>query len=284
MPPLLFASISYLGWAIGDIFGTIAARKLGGYSTTVWSYILRLIIFSIYIPFALNNLKDLSWGLFLFIVLMGVMSLAGFVTFNEGLKVGNAALVGTIAAAFPFVSTLISVVFLGESLGTKQAIAIFIIFIGIILSSIDFNQVKTKIALDKGVLFALVTMIVWGIWFSVVKIPIQKIGWFWPNYIAFATFPFLLIFMRYRKIKIIKLTYQEAFKPLFISIFLIGIAEFSYNLAIIKENVSIIAPIAGSYPTLFVILAFFIFKDPITRQQVIGIITTLIGIVLLAML
>lgn len=280
---LLLASISYVGWAVGDIFGTFVARKLGGYSTTVWSYILRLVIFSLYIPFALDYLANLTPELLLFIILIGIISLTGFVAFNEGLKVGNPALVGAIAAAYPFVTVLISISFLGESLSVKQAAAIFVIFIGIILSSLDFSDIKTKLSFDKGAVLALVTMIAWGIWFALVKIPIQKIGWFWPNYIAFATFPLLILFMRYRKIKIIKPTRQGVFWLLLITILLLGIAEFSYNIALTKENASIVAPITGSYPTLFVVLAFFIFKDPITKQQIGGIITTVLGIVLLAM-
>ena len=31
-------------------------------------------------------------------------------------------------------------------------------------------------------------MVAWGIYFTFVKIPIQQIGWFWPNYISFSLF------------------------------------------------------------------------------------------------
>ena len=65
---------------------------------------------------------------------------------------------------------------------------------------------------------------------------------------------------------------------------LVRVAEFSYNLGISKGLVTIVAPIAGANPTLFVVLAFLFLKDPITKQQIIGIITTLIGIALLSFL
>ncbi len=45
---------------------------------------------------------------------------------------------------------------------------------------------------------------------------------------------------------------------------------------------TVVAPISGANPILFVILVAFFLKDPITRQQIAGIITTLIGIVLLS--
>ena len=57
MQPIIFALVSYIGWGVGDIFGTIAARKLGAYSTTIWSYLSRVLIFSPYILFALPFLS-----------------------------------------------------------------------------------------------------------------------------------------------------------------------------------------------------------------------------------
>lgn len=70
--------------------------------------------------------------------------------------------------------------------------------------------------------------------------------------------------------------------PLIAIALFVKAAEWSFYFAISHGQTSIIAPIAGSYPTLFVILAFLIFKDPITRQQIAGIGTTLTGIVLLS--
>jgi len=48
--------------------------------------------------------------------------------------------------------------------------------------------------------------------------------------------------------------------------------------------VSVVAPIAGANPTLFVLLAFFVFKDRLTKQQILGIVLTLLGIVWLSFL
>ena len=59
----------------------------------------------------------------------------------------------------------------------------------------------------------------------------------------------------------------------------------TFNYAISNgANIAIIAPIASAYPTLYVLLAFLIFKDKITKQQILGIIITLAGIVSLAAL
>lgn len=284
MEPFLFASLAYFGWGIGDIFGVIATRKLGGYSTTVWSLLFRLVLFAAYLPFAISYLANLTWGLFFLILLIGSVGVIGFAAFNEGLRIGNAALIGTIAAAFPLVTVLLSVIFLKESLMLNQVLAIFVIIVGVVVSSLNWQQVKGRVKIDQSILFAVIAMIAWGTFFAFIKVPVEKLGWFLPNYIAYLTFPLVLLFMKYRKIGLTKPNYQGALLPLLAGVFLLGMAEFSYNLGITVESVSIIAPVAGSYPTLYVVLAFFIFKDRITRQQIAGIVMTLIGIVLLSVL
>lgn len=281
--PLFFAFISFFSWAVGDIFGVVAVRKLGSFSTTAWGLLLRFVIFSLYLPFAVSNLKELTFDLFVVIVLITIVGLVGFIAFNEGMKVGNPALIGTIAAGFPFVTVILSTLFLRETLSFQQIIAIGLIFIGIMLSSFDWQLLKKSRTLQKGVNFALITLLCWGIWFAFLKIPVQKIGWFLPNYAVYISFPFVFLFMKMKKIKLIPLTKENGAIPLIIAVLFLATAELSYSLGITNANSSIIAPIAGSYPALFVILAFFIFKEPIKKQQIIGIITTLAGIVFLSM-
>jgi len=67
-----------------------------------------------------------------------------------------------------------------------------------------------------------------------------------------------------------------------LSIVFVRIAEFSYNLGLSKGNASIVAPIAGANPILFVLFAYFIFKEPLKKHQIIGITLILTGIVMLS--
>lgn len=283
MQAILFAFISYLGWGVGDVFGTIAARKLGAYSTAFWTYILRLVIFSLYVPFALKDLSSLTLDTFFVNILLGILLLVGFLTFNEGLRIANPALVGTIAGSFPAIVIVLSIVFLKEMVTTKQVIAILIIFLGILLSTLNLQEVtRKKLGANRGIFLAIVALFVWGVYFTFIKIPVREIGWFWPNYISFTLFPLIFLFMKIRQIKLHGPKFQGAFIPLFFTVLFTGVAEFSFNFGISKGLTSVVGPIAGSYPTLFAFLSFLVFKDPIKKQQIVGIITTLIGIVLLS--
>ncbi|KKT48838.1 MAG: hypothetical protein UW41_C0017G0001, partial [Candidatus Collierbacteria bacterium GW2011_GWC2_44_18] len=50
MTPIIFAIITAIGWAIADIFGGLVARKIGGYSSAILSYIISIVLTSFYIP------------------------------------------------------------------------------------------------------------------------------------------------------------------------------------------------------------------------------------------
>lgn len=283
MTAFIFAFIAFIGYGVGDIFGTIATRKLGGFSTTFWSLIIGIFLFSLYIPFALNEARFLTISLFFQTLIISIFYVIALVAFYQALEISSSSLVGAIAASFAAVVVVFSLIFLGEKISSTQALCIIIIFLGVTLSSIELRELKKgDVILSKGIILALIAMLSWGIYFTFIKIPVSKIGWFWPTYITYLTSPILFIYMRIHKIKLKVSMLRVSLKPVIFSIILTGIAEFSYNIAISNGKAALVAPVAGSYPVLFTILSFLIFKDPVTKQQVTGIVVTLLGVVLLA--
>jgi drug/metabolite transporter (DMT)-like permease len=283
MQAILFALISYLGWGTGDIFGTIATRKIGGYSTAFWYLVFQLVLYGSFSIFFLGDLKNFTLSILALNLLIGAIGTIGMITFYESLRLSNMSLVGTISASFAALTVVLSIIFLKENISSLQGISILIIFLGIIISSLNFNDLrKAKLFMDRGVLLAIATMIMWGIYWTFIKIPVRQIGWFWPSIISIATFPLILIFMKFRNLPLVQPNSKRLFGILIANSALLGAGSLSFNYAIQKGMVAIVAPIAGSYPTLFVVLAFLVFKDKITRQQIAGIVVTLTGIVLLS--
>ena len=285
MQAIIFALISYFTWGTGAFIEAIVARRLNSYSLIFWGFILSALILSFYAFFQTTSLNLLTPAILILNVILGVFLIAGSIVYFEAYKVANRVVVGTIAQSFPAVVVILSLIFLGEKVTFSQAVSIIIIFVGMFLSAVDISELRRKtFSINKGFLFAIIAMICWGAYFAFIKIPVEKIGWFWPNYFSFLLFPLIFFYMRIMKIKLEKPTKNNAFFLIIISTVLVRVAEFSYSFAISKGLVVIVAPIAGANLTLFVLLAFLIFKDPIKKQQIIGIITTLVGIVLLSIL
>lgn len=282
MEAIFFALISFFGWGVGSVFSVVAARRLGGYSTTFWMGLTGLCLLTLYTPFVLNDLKNLTFPLLFLNFIIGVLGWIGAITGYKSLSITNAALAVTIQSSYPILAVILSIIIFKESITINQAIAIMIIFSGLIVMSVNLNQlIRRQLIISKGILLSFITFVCFGFYAALIKIPVQEIGWFWPVYIGYTLLPIILIYAKLANIKITGLK-NNVFLYIILTVILFRTAEFSYNFAISRGLISVVAPIAGANPTLFVILAFLVFKDPITKQQILGIITTLIGIVLLS--
>lgn len=105
MPAIIFALISYIGWGTTSLIEAVVARRLYPYSLVFWTYLLSFLLMSIYAPFALSDLKNLSLGILtLTFILAFVGMFLGIIFYYEALRRGNRALVGTITASFSAVT------------------------------------------------------------------------------------------------------------------------------------------------------------------------------------
>ena len=282
---IIFALVAFVGWGVGDIFGGIVSRKIGGYSSAFWSYVFCLILASFYIPFAGNPFQHLTLQSSLILLVLTPIGMVPLITLYEGIKVGNASLVGTIGSSFAALVVVLSIIFLGDKINLRQVIAIVIIFTGLILSSLDLKTFNLKqLTTDKGVPYALISMVFWAIYFTFVRIPIREMGWFWPAYISWWGFPLVLIYMKFNKIELRFPKEKNIFIFSIIGASLLCAALFAFNIAVEKGQTAIVAPISGAYPILFASIAYFVFKDRLNKQQISGIIITLLGIILLSFL
>jgi drug/metabolite transporter (DMT)-like permease len=285
MDAILFALVTHIGWGTSDIFGVISSRKIGGYSTTFWSYLVRIPLLGLYIPFDMVNARALTLNNFLVSGVLSIILLAGTTFFFEAFRGSNPSLVGTIGSAFVVPTVILSVIFFNEKLDFYQSIAIAVITVGLVVTTLDFGSLRQRsLVVDRGVMLALLAMLFWGVYFAFIRIPVEEIGWFLPSYIGFFFAPFVLLMMKMKRVRL-QLPTENGALVSFVALFLLGTAaNFSYNLGISSGFTSIVAPIAGSYPILFVVLSSLLFKDPLKKQQIWGIVISLIGIVALSVL
>lgn len=281
---LLFAFLTLIGWGMGDIFGTVAIRAIGSLAANFWWSLFGFIFASLYIPWA-GGISDFRY--FFLAILLSLIDIFGNLFFYKGLQYGNASLNGTITGSYAFITVLISIFFFKETVTIFQFFGIVLIMIGIILGSLNFSQMKKmklkEIFSDKGVKYSFLAMLEWGIYFSVIRIPAEKIGWFWagyPIYFLGAIIMFLLLMPN--KFTSVHMDRKILFMMLLFVVFTVS-ANFFYNIGILHGFTTIVAPVSGSYPILFVLLAGLFFREKLNRQQKAGIISSLAGIVLISL-
>jgi drug/metabolite transporter (DMT)-like permease len=280
MQDIIFALVSCFGWAAGNAFGVVAARKFGAYPSALWGIMVRAILSSFYLPFALTDLSNFTTQTFVVSIVLGVVWVLGVLASYKSLSSGNASVAGTIFSSFPFLTVILSIGFLAEKIDTATILAILTIFVGLLLCSI--SQKRGKLLINDGVIYGTIAMLCFGVYFTFIKIVVQKVGWFWPGYITVLLFPVILYVTKLRHVSVKKPTLSGASWSIVANSALLLVGDFSYNFAVSKGLTSVVAPIAGASPALFVILTFIFFKGILQKQQIVGILATVIGIVLLA--
>lgn len=283
MTAIFFALVSYVGWASGDVFSALSSRKTGTFLTAFWTDFIGFILLSFFVPFFLQDLKKFNLEIFFVTLVLSVILWIAWPIFLEAMRIGNSSIVGTIAGSFGGLVVILSTIFLHESILPIQLISIIIILAGVVLSSLNFSDLKNKKYIEnKGTILAIITMIIWGIYFTFVRIPVDQVGWFWPAYIALATGTVIMISLVIIRRKNVRKIPSKQYLNLSLSSISATAGTVSYNFAITQGLTAIVAPIATSYPTLFVLLSRFVFGDRLTKQQWVGVIISLAGIVLLA--
>ncbi len=280
MNAIFYALISYIGWGAGDIFGTVAARRIGGYKTTFWIMLAAAILFAPLTIIYYNSLISTPLPVIVLATLMGFFYQSGNFAVNEALRRTDASIALTVMGSFGAFIVLFSTIFLRESLPLIHAGIIILIFIGVFLCT---YQPKSSIkTFDiKGVWFALYAAISFGIFFTAVKIFSSTLSWFWPIYLSFLWLPLIYLYLQSINIKPSVNDIKLSFVPLIFNLLLLRGADFTFNIGLQLGLASIVAPIASASPTLSVILAFIVFHEKPSGRQLFGIALALIGIVLL---
>lgn len=281
---IFFALVALLSWSFADTLAALSSRKVGHIATYIISQIVALTIAVALIPF-LAETFDVQF--FLIALFLAVIDGIGTICFFKAFEEGNVPLNGTIAGSFGLVTALLAFTFFSEPLNLGKVIGIVLIFLGIIISSLRLHEIFTKhirnFFTDKGIVYALIAMIMWGIYFAFIRIPVEKIGWFW------AWFPLNLLFIFLLPVRSFRDNVRHALKIkkgiLFVVLFALfaNAGMMAFNIGILSGYTSVVAPIAGASPVLFVIISRFVFKDRLIPQQWAGIVVALLGIVLLGL-
>ncbi len=283
--PIILALVTFIGWGTGDLFTVVATRKIGALLTTFWvfafSFFLSLLVF----PLVPHSFGSITLPLLMFNIFLGILLVSGNVLISEAFRISSAPLVGIIIQAFPAVVLVLSALIFHDVITPIQMVFTAVIFCGVFLCSVDLGKLKrAEKILDRGTTLALIAMVFLSTFFTFSRILINAYDWFLPSFIATACFPIILLFIHVKKEQFTFPKELPILGATFMIALLIRSGDFALNWGLsIPRASSIVAPIAGAAPILFVITSSVIFKDKLTKQQVAGIVTTLIGIVLLTM-
>jgi drug/metabolite transporter (DMT)-like permease len=281
-----------LGWGFADFFAKKTIDRIGEITSLVWAHGLAAGALLLYLLFAV--LAHGSEGFpghtaeWLEVVGFGVLQAAVYILVYKGFAKGKLAILHPIFSSYAGIAALISIIALGEVLSTGLAVALAVIFAGIILSSVDADHLKLgklKFVGEPGVnviLAATVLAAIWTVYWAQVVAD--------ENWKIFASLMYvsmaitMYVYARWQK-ESLKVSDGSMWK------YVVGIGageilaytSISYGFSY-SSHVSIIALLSGSASVPAVLLAYLFLKERLTQFQTFAVLVIIAGIAWVSLL
>lgn|SRR3989338_1948378 len=258
------------------------SQRLGTIATVLYRGIFVLVTLFLFMFFTQQKLM-LSWEIFGWSLLCSFFGSIAFFSFTHALKIGKVSLVSPIAHGSAAITVLLAVLFYQEQLSAFQGLGILLVIVGTAFVSFKWQELRMMHTKDfaLGLPYALITFFAWGITFFLYKIPVELAG---PMTAAILLDGFLFLAMilaLFFSEKIFLPTKKEWGMLAFIGVFS-GIAVTCLSYGFSLDLISMVTPIVYASPLVTILLARHFLEEKLALNQYLGIMSIIIGILLLA--
>ncbi len=282
-----------LGWGLADFFAKITIDEIGDIASLAWAHIFGTIILSLAVfskIFFLHNQISIphdayTWGVLLF---FGILQAAVYYFVYKGFSLGQVSLLNPVFASFSGITSLLSIIFLGEVISGNLLFSLVMIFGGVLMLNLDFQALKNrKISFLQipgfkevaiGTLLASFWTLLWGKF-------INNKDWLAYAFYMYALMTLAIIFLAKFQNKKLSVNKHNMWKFLIFIGFCETIAYLSISLGYsATTHLSIVALLSGAFSLPTILLARIFLKEKVTSIQTIGSIIIIIGIIFLSLL
>ncbi len=276
MISLLIALVSLLAFGSASIFKKRPIREIGVFSALLLNYaftsILTLAALLAFSSVALPNFE--IWLLLLVEIAVGS---AAIVAFYKAVEEGDLSLVSPVAKLSVVVTLLISLMFLNEILSPLHLIGSAIIIASAVVIGTQKGRVKN---LERGVFYAILTGLGWGVYFALLKPLTLALGPFNTSFYTEAGILAIVLAFVLLSRKKISFT-RTASKSQFAGAFLAVIGLITYNFAIQLIGAALSASVLAASPALVALFSRLYLKEKIARHKYFAIAGIVLGLILL---
>jgi drug/metabolite transporter (DMT)-like permease len=282
--PILAGIGVMLCWGIADVMIASISRRIGVFSSFVYAQLGMIILYLIIglLFFPLPSFTPLA---IILIVITGLLSVCGYLSFCAALKEGPVSIVSSIIGCSPVITVLIAVLWLGETITSLQTAGIILAVMGAVLSSLKFGDIArlSFAKIEKGALLAFITFLSWGFFYAIVDKLVELVGWFYVFFFAKVISASLVMayLASQGKVKETIMVEKKVLWVLIVMVLFEFTGHFLYSFGVGLERSAVIAPIAFAYPIVAVIGAHMVFSERLEKSQYLGIAGALLGIILI---
>lgn len=237
----------------------------------------------------LTFFKSINFNVFYILIglALGLVGYFGLYMFFKAASVGEIGIVTPITGGRVVISTLIGLMVFSETINVMQGLAVLTIFIGLIAISIDPKKVNKLLLLDKnsGVLYAILTAIIWGLVFPFIRIPAIVLGGILTT-LAVEFGALISSYITLKKSKLNLLLNNKSEKAGITGVILMGIlgtiAGVAQTLSYATGNIGIVTSIIASSPLITALYGKLVYKERLTVLQYMAILLIVTGMISLS--
>lgn len=270
-----------LGWGIYDFLGGVFSKQIGPFKSLFWSQLVGLISILV-LAFSLKTTFDIPVLAIALSPMASIVYSAGYLFFFKGFEKGNVSIIAATMNLWAVFTMLFAFLFMGQRLSTTQTVGVFMILSGATLAAIDWNSIKNQgFQLSLGVRDAVLGAFFFGVFWNISEIVSEEIGWLLSTVLTkLGITIFLLVFSLFAKQETGLTNIPTKTKTI---VSLMGIIEVSavalVNYGLTIGDAILITPIASALSIVTIALAVIFLKDKLSKLQLIGVATAILGII-----
>ena len=281
---MIFGLAAAVGWGLADFFGALSGRRIGAIGAVMSGQLLSAVFMTALLIVTGESLEPLRSNIWL-LVLNGAVAAFAYTTHYKALELGPVAVVSPIGAGYAVVGVALAMLVLGERPSALALTGAGIAVVGVALVSTDLKKLRQGIQNHvPGLPWALAAAIGFGVagfllgWIS------DRAGWIpglWGSRVAQIAFylPLVVVFRR-------ELSHLRPGFGLWVALLagaadLLGVVTFSAGSE--RGLNSIVLAASAVFPLIAVTLSVIVFKERIVANQVVGIVLTVGGLLLLGL-
>ena len=274
----------------------MATRRVGVALTSIGMQSISLVGYAVVLAL-LGRWPVLTPELIGYGFVLGIIGVTSAAALYRALALGPIAVVSPVVASYSALAVVLIVVILGERLTAGQGAAIAVTFVGVVIASTDFGEVRrtlgrpstlaplaTQGPLPLGVRYGLVATLgfaVWGVLYAMAVRATDGLGMILP--LRVFSVLLLIVYVLVRRPSFAPLRDRRAL----ILIVIVGVLDTGANvllsLGIASGFASFVMTGSGAYPLIPALLAIAVLRERLAPNQYVGVAVLVAGLVALGL-
>jgi drug/metabolite transporter (DMT)-like permease len=282
---IALAVAAMVSWGVADFLAKKAIDQVG-YRTSIVINQAVAFVPIIIIGTLFFKIPSLTPLLASETVLAGVTGVIGYIFFYRGFGKGNVSVVAPITSSWSVITVLLAAFLFAEALNSLQIIGVAAVFIGVFFASTNFSALRRSIKIggwSAGATDAVVAMVAWGISYAMLKPITSAVG----PIMALFLLKIIAVAAIFSWTGVTKTKVSFPAKMIFLLLAVAGVLDFlaylAFNFSLGTQYVSVASAIVATAPAITIALAYVFLKERIVRNQKLGIIAILVGLVLISL-